>query len=338
MPHSKLYSGTTRALQAARMIARFSKTLYIIFLRGNVWPFFVTVVLNFLGRVFNLAAFVISIQSIYIAFQSSASHGAAFKGKEYFDFLGLSDAWLPWLLAALVVGIFMMPGILKIFETRIIARIARRNHEFCLEQEVFLKTDLFVTTRAPALLLFLCRFFSGASFIIIALAIVALFRVDLFVIVLIISIAIAILVVFSNSRQIIRDAEQIPQQSAYITAARRAFDTERSAEIEEITISASTARETHFNTTLGNWSRVNRTAIYQVGLMGVATAAIVLFVFRLDDLDESKLFMLLYLVIAIRYAISTARETGLMASKVLDLRTENATLQELLAARQKAHE
>lgn len=336
MVHSKVSSLVTRAQQGARMISRFSKTLYTAFVRERLFSFIITVLLSVLGRVFNLLAFIISIQAIYIAFQSSASDGAKFKGKHYFDMLGLSDAWVPWLLALLVVGIFMMPAFLKIFETRIIANITKENHTLCLEQEVHLKTDLFVTTRVPGLLANLCRFFSGALFVLISLVIVALFRIDMFILVLVVSIALAVIVVFSNWRQITRTAEVGPRQAAYITTARRTYNPEVTAEIEEITVSASSAREAHFNTILGNWATVNRTALYQVGLTGFATAAIVLFVFRLDDLDQSKLFMLLYLVIAIRYAITTARETGVMASKILDLRTESATLSEILNARLKA--
>lgn len=332
MAHSKVHALT----QGASMLARFSLTLYTAFLQKSLFRFFITVILSVLGRVFNLLAFIISIQAIYIAFQSSASDGATFKGKQYFDMLGLSDVWVPWLLALLVVGVFMMPALLKFFETRIIAKVTKECHRLCLEQEVHLKTDLFVTTRVPGLLVNLSKFFSGALFIIISLFIIALFRIDMFILVLVVSIAVAVIVVFSSWRQITRASEVSPKQTAYITAARRAYNSKVTAEIEEITISASTAREAHFNTILRNWANVNRTAFYQVGLTGFATAAIVLFVFRLDDLDQSKLFMLLYLVIAIRYAITTARETGMMASKILELRTESATLSEIIDARFKA--
>lgn len=333
VPHSKLSASKTRALQAVRMVGRFSKTLYTAFLKESIIRFMAVVFLSFLGRVFNLAAFVISIQSIYIAFQSSASQGADFKGKHYFDMLGLSDAWLPWLLAAIVVFIFMMPGVLKVFETRLIAGITKENHRFCLEHEVHFKTDLLVTTLVPTLLTSMCRFFSGAWFIVIALGVVGLFRIDLFLIVLLISILIVLIVIFSNWRQVIQKAEQLPKQTSYFVDVRKAYNPARSMPVDEITISPSVSREAHFNATLGNWARVNRTALYQVGLMGFATATIVLFVFRIEDLDESKLVLLLYLVIAIRYAMATARETGLMASKIFEMRTEHEAITELVKAR-----
>ena len=101
MAHSKVHALT----QGASMLARFSLTLYTAFLQKSLFRFFITVILSVLGRVFNLLAFIISIQAIYIAFQSSASDGATFKGKQYFDMLGLSDVWVPWLLALLVVGV-----------------------------------------------------------------------------------------------------------------------------------------------------------------------------------------------------------------------------------------
>jgi hypothetical protein len=334
MLYSKLESRLTRLFKAAHMIQRFSATIYTAFLKEQVFNFVLIVILNFFSRMFNLAAFVISIQSIYIAFQSSASHGGDFKGKQYFDVLGLSEAWLPWLLAALVVMIFMMPGILKVFETRIIAIIAKENHWFCLENKVHYKTDLFVTQRVPHMLTCLCRFFSGVTFILIALIIVALFRIDLFLIVLTVSILIVLIVIFSNWRQIIRIREQSPKQSAYLTQIRSTFDPDQSPPIEEITIKPSVEREAHFNLTLGNWARINRMAIYQVGLMGFATATVVLFVFNIEGLDETMLFMLLYLVIAIRYAMTTAREAGLMASKIFDLRTETSAISEMVQARQ----
>lgn len=333
MLYSKIHLGVTRLLSAARMIARFSKTLYTVFLQARIFSFAFSVVLNFLGRVFNLAAFVISIQAIYIAFQSSASHGDDFKGKRYFEMLGLSDAWLPWLLAFLVMSVFLMPSLLKILETRLIGNITKENHNFCLEQKVSLKTDLFVTVRSAPLLTTLCRFFSGALFILISLVIVALFRFDLFLLVLLISLMIAFIVISSNWRQIMRTAEQSPKQLEYITAARQDFNPEADLPLEDVPTFATQTREIHFSTILGNWTRMSRAALYQVGLMGFATATIVLFVFSLEDLDQSMLVLLLYLVIAIRYAMNTARETGLMASRILDFRTEHVALGELQKAR-----
>lgn len=320
-------------VQASRMIWRFSKSLYSAFIKGHSVTFAVTVFLNFLGRVFNLAAFVVSIQSIYIAFQSSASSGASFRGKHYFDMLGLDDSSLPIILALLVMIVFMMPSFLKILETRLIARITKDVHRRCLDQKVSVSIDFFVTSRGPILLTNMCRFFSGTLFIVIALVIVALFRIDLFSVVLAISFSIVAIVVISNWHQISHTADLVPKQLSYIREARHAYDPKRAMPITEVPTHKSTAREAHFNTSLRNWARVSRAALYQVALMGVATATVILFVFRMDDLDESKLFMLLYLIIAIRYAMNTGRETGTMASKILDLRSENTTIAELAQVR-----
>lgn len=324
--HSTLTEPLTLGLRLLRLI-------YVVFLSVHPLRFACATVLNFLGRAFSLGAFVISIQAVYIAFQSSISHGGAYKGKAYVDMIGLPETWLPWVLAACVAITFAMPALLKRFETRLIAQIAKENHRFAETHKVMLLTDLFVTQRGPQIMTYLSKFCSGILFILAALAVVAIFRFDLFVLVLLFSLIVGGGVIAISLRNILKLNAQIPLRAAYVTEAQFAHDPKRKQKLHLVHAISATSREQHFRQVLNNWATANRAVFNQAIFSGLAIAAVVLFVFRLDNLDNFQLFLLLYLVIAIRYAINTARETGLMASKVLEVRVEMAALTELYNAR-----
>lgn len=309
------------------------RLLYIALLSAHPKKFALAAWFNFMGRLFSLGAFVASIQAIYVAFQSSISHGGTYRGKSYIDMLGVSEAWLPWALAGAVVVIFALPALFKWIETLLIGQIARENHAFAQMHTVTLLTDLFVTQRGPLLMTYMSKFFSGVLFIIVSLCIVAVFRFDLFLLVLGFSLVVGLGVITISLRNVINLKKQIPLRADYITDAQFAYDPTRKQQLHLIRAVASPARRLYFEHALSNWAVATRATFNQAIFTGFAIAAVIVFVFSLEDMDGFQLFLLLYLVIAIRYALNTARETGMMASKVLEARTEMTPLRELYAAR-----
>lgn len=307
--------------------------LYVTLLSAHPVRFVCAIILNFLGRLFSLAAFVVSIQAIYIAFQSSISHGGNYKGKTYVDMIGLSETWLPWALAGFVALMFAMPAFLKRIETRLIAQIAKENHHFAQTNKVMLLSDLFITQRGPVLMTYMCKLFSGLLFIIVSLCVVATFRFDLFLLVLVFSAIVGGGVIAMSLRNIVNLSTQPPLRAAYVTDAQFEHDPTKKQQLHLVRSIASSSREQHFRKVLNNWAVANRAVFNQAIFTGFAIAAVVLFVFNLDDLDGFQLFLLLYLVIAIRYALNTAREVGVMATKVLEVRLERHILSELFNAR-----
>ena len=327
---AKLYARTRDSLKAGMHLVC---VLYVALLSVHPLRFALAAFLNFLGRLLSLAAFVFSIQAIYIAFQSSISHGGTYRGKSYVDTFGLPETWLPWALSGLVAAIFAMPALLKRFETVLIARIVYENHTFAETHRVMLLTDLFVTQRGPLLITYLCKFFSGGLFILVSLCIVAIFRFDLFLLVLGFSLVVGFGVITISLPNIINLKELLPLRASYVTDAQFAHDPKCKQQLHLVRSIAVPAREQHFERVLRSWAVATRAVFNQAIFTGLAIAAVVLFVFSLDDMDGFQLFLLLYLVIAIRYALNTARETGMMASKVLEARTEMEPLRELYKAR-----
>lgn len=307
--------------------------LYVALVSKHPVRFACAILLNFLGRLFSLASFVVGIQSIYIAFQSSISHGGSYKGKAYIDMLGLSETSLPWALAGLVALMFAMPALLKRVETRLISQIAKENHRFAQTHKVMLLSDLFITQRGPTLMIFICKLFSGMLFILAALYVVATFRFDLFLLVLVFSATVGCGVVAIGLRNIINVSLQPQLRAEYVASAKLEHGAETDHRLYMVRSVASPWREKHFQSVLKNWTVNNRAAFNQVIFTGLAIAGMVLFIFSLDDMDGFDLFLLLYLVIAIRFALNTAREVGVMATKVLEVRLEKDILNELFSAR-----
>lgn len=294
-----------------------------------IWAVF----LNFMCRIFSLGAFVASLQAIYIAFQFAISGGEDFRTKQIFDQLGLPLSWLPVVLSVIVLIVFAMPAALKIIETRQIAKITRENYHFVGEAGLSLEIDFFAITQIPAFLMSMVKFFSGTLFIICALFVVIMFRFDLFVLVFASSIAVSVGVVLGSWRNINNKDALKPLRNLYIIEAQQKHDPKTKCSLSDVAIVPSSARNAYYSRALLNWSQLNRSSFNQGILTGVAMSAIVFFVFHLKHLDSSFLLVLLYLVIAIRFAINTARETGAMLAKILEARIENASINQILRAR-----
>lgn len=322
-----------RILELVSHALHLFRLLYVIFLRVKLKHFVVICLLDVAGRVFGLLAFVTSIQAIYIAFQSAISNGENYVIKPQVAAIGLPDIFLPWLMACVVVIVFAMPALLKRFETRLIAQIIKENHRFAEDKKIPLLLDLFITQRGAQIVALLGKLGSGVLFILIAFIVIAILRFDLFVLVLLFSIVVGVGVVVFGLRNINRVSAQLPLRTAYIADAQHAYDPDRKQKMALLRTIPAPSRERHFQRVIKNWANSSRAGANQAIFSGVAIAAVVLYVFSLDSLEGFQLFLLLYLVISIRFALNTAREVGLSTSKVLDLRMQMAVLTQLYNAR-----
>lgn len=325
-----------RLLYTVKTASTLSRSLYEAIIAPRRVQFFWAVILNFLCRVFNLAAFVASIQAIYIAFQFAISNGNEFRAKQIVDQFGLSMSWLPVVLSGVVLTIFAAPAVLKIIETRQISKIVRENYDFIGKVKLNVDIDLFAITRIPNFITSMVKFFSGTLFIIAALLVIVLFRFDLFLVVLASSIAVAIGVVLGSWRNINNIDLLKPLRAVYIEEAQKSYDSSKKYPIEDILVVPSKSRNAYYSQVISNWAKVNRAVFNQGILTGLAMGSVVFFVFHLEGMSNSFLFVLLYLVIAIRFAINTARETGAMLAKILETRTENTRINAILEARRAA--
>lgn len=302
------------------------KLLYAILVAPNRLRFAWAVVLNFGCRALHLAAFITSIQAIILAFQYASSNGAEFKAKSIMGWLHVPLEYLPIVAPILVAMIFGLPALLKKLEMAQLDHIVREVHEAIGETTMVLRTDLFVVLRVPSYLVFAAKFCSGLLFVIIALGVVAVFRFDLFLLILVMSIIIAVAVTLSSLRQVNTHKALSPLRNAYVREAREyhrdAAGTKSLGTVDVVPLLGSESRTVLLEQTAQNWVRVNRAPFNQGIFTGVAIGAIVWFVFGLDDIDENQLVLLIFLVIAIRYAINTARETGTMITRLLEARTE----------------
>lgn len=325
-----------RLIYTAKAANKLSRALYEAIIAPRRVQFFWAIILNFLCRVFNLAAFVASIQAIYIAFQFAISNGDEFRAKQIFDQFGMPMSWLPFVLSGVVLTIFAAPALLKSIETRQISKIVRENYHFIGKAQLSVDIDLFAITRIPNLITSMVKFFSGALFIIAALLVVVFFRVDLFLMVLASSVAVAIGVVLGSWRNINNVDLLKPLRTVYIEEAQQSYNASKKHPIEDITTLPSKSRNAYYSQVISNWAKVNRAVFNQGILTGLAMGSVVFFVFHLEGMSNAFLFVLLYLVIAIRFAINTARETGAMLAKILETRTENMRINCILEAR-RAH-
>jgi len=168
--------------------------------------------------------------------------------------LGVPEGWLPWVLAGTVVFIFALPAVFKWIETRLIGQIARENHAFAQAHSVTLLTDLFITQRAPLLMTYMSKFFSGVLFIIVSLCIVAVFRFDLFLLVLGFSVVVGLGVITISLRNVINLKKQLPLRADYVTDAQFAYDPKRKEQLHLLRAVASPARRHYFEHELNNWA------------------------------------------------------------------------------------
>ncbi len=320
-------------------------TIFSIIYESLVAPaghrFFYVVILNFLCRVMHLAAFVGSIKALQVAFQYVSSDGQKFTARSVVVQLGIPIEWVPVLLSLVVVGIFALPAFLKRWETNFMAVIARESHQRLGDHMMPLGADLFATSRVPVFLNYVAQLMSGVLFLVIALIIIALIRFDLFALILFCSIAIAIGVVLTTSRHVNALYELRPLRSGYVREAQIAYQEEHNEPnrrpVEEIPLLKGDSRRAFFDLSITNWMTAHR-RIFNNGIFtGFAIGSVVWFVFGLENVDGSQLFMLLYLIIAIRYAINTARETGSMVTKLLEARTEMANFRLLVEAARAAN-
>jgi hypothetical protein len=288
--------------------------------------FMLTVLLNFGCRVMQLAAFVATIQALYIAFQYVSSGGEAFRYRELLLGMGFPLHWTPLVLTFITIFIFIVPAILKIWETRIIARMLRSLHERIAHVDVSLGVDLFATARLPAFFGYAIKLLSGCLFIVIALIVIAFFRVDLFLLILVASVFIVLSVILTSSKQINMKQATVKARTSYVEEARdfckqQTGETSRRT-VDETPVHNSALRRAYFSGVINTWSDTNRSGFNHGILSGLAIGAIVWFVFHLEDISSSQMMFLIFLVIAIRYAINTARETGSMMSKLLEARAD----------------
>ncbi len=307
--------------------------LYVGFLRPHRLKFVVAAGLNVMGRVFSLFAFIASIQAVYVAFKSTISHDAAYPGKSYVDWIGISHAILPWVLAVVVLALFLLPAILKRGELVLVRKIVQEAHEFVGKVGVSYATDLFVIRRMPALMVALVRVLSALIFIFAALLVVAILRFELFLLVLAASLVIGAAVIALSLRNIIIVKEQAPLAAEY---SRRVIEAHQSGPDAATRVPANVQgpqRDAYFQNVLSYWSRNNMAGQKQLSLNGVGLALIIVVVFQMQDLDSLKLFLLAYLVIAIRFSLNTAREVGVVAAKILEARTEIPPLTEIFDKR-----
>jgi hypothetical protein len=292
--------------------------------------------LNFCCRLLSLLAFISSIQALQIAFQFVVSEGEEFRGKEIFAYTGLPGDAVPYVVAAILCFIFALPSQVKKWETKLLSSIIRSIHKVLEGKGVLLPTDLFVITHIPSFLNHAVQFLSGMLFLVIALFIIMIFRFDLFILILGASFIIMGSIVLTGGRRINSEQAIVPLRSSYIEEARNAYREEmgekkrRSA--TEVPILSSASRGLYFNAALTHWVKRNRASFNSSIIVGIAMGLVVLFVFRLDDLDTGQLVFLLFLIIAIRYAINTARDTGSTLTKLLETRAETAKLRHVIAA------
>lgn len=304
------------------------KLLYAILIAPNKLRFSWAVMLNFGCRGLHLAAFIASIQAIVLAFQYASSNGTEFRAKSFLGWLHVPLEYLPIAIPILVALIFGLPALLKKFEMAQLNHIVHDIHRLVGESELVLRTDIFTALRIPAYLVYATKFCSGLMFVIVALCVVAVFRVDLFFLIFLIAIIIAAAVTLSSLRQINAVKALSPMRSTYVLRARehhRDATGEKSlGTVDEVPLLTGESRDVLFEQSTQNWVRSNRTTFNQGIFSGIAIGAIVWFVFGLEDIDEGQLVLLIFLVIAIRYAINTARETGTMMTRMLEARTEFA--------------
>lgn len=322
------------SVNAAREIF---KLLYHVLVAPNRGRFSWAVLLNFGCRGLHLAAFILSIQAIVLAFQFASSSGEEFRAKAVLGWLRVPLDYLPFALPVLVAVVFSAPAFVKKLEMAQLDFILRDIHKAIGQTTLVLRLDLFAVQRIPAYLIYATKLFSGLFFVVISLCIVAVFRLDLFILIFAVSIIIAIAVTLSSLRQINRLKALSPMRSDYVTEARETHR-ENTGErklgtVDEVPLLAGELRSTLIGHTAQNWVRVNRAPFNQGIFSGIAIGAIVWFVFGLEDIDENQLVLLIFLVIAIRYAINTARETGSMVTKLLEARTELADIRIIASLR-----
>jgi hypothetical protein len=312
--------------------------LYAILVAPNRLRFAWAVMLNFGCRGLHLAAFLVSIQAIVLAFQFADSDGMEFRAKNLLGWLHLSSDVLPVVVPILVVLVFGAPALLKKVEMAQLDRIVHDILEMIGNSSVFLRTDLFVVQRIPAYLIYATKFCSGLLFVVISLCVVAVFRIDLLVLILFASIIIAIAVTLSSLRQINTLKALSPMRNAYVRAAREAHRDAMGARslgtVDEVPLRVGAARRAWLERSASNWVQVNRAPFNQGIFSGIAIGAIVWFVFGLENIDSGQLVLLIFLVIAIRFAINTARETGTMVTKLLEARMELAEIRLVADLRQ----
>lgn len=302
------------------------RLLYVILVGPNKLRFCWAVLLNFGCRGLHLAAFIASIQAIVLAFQYASSGGTEFRAKNMLGWLHVPLEYLPVAVPVLVALVFALPALLKKLEMAQLNRIVYDIHGALGENPCVLRTDMFLALRVPAYLVYTAKFCSGLMFVVVALAVVAVFRIDLFFLILLIAIIIAVAVTLSSLRQINAVKALSPMRTAYSLEARGhhrdATGLSAMASADEAPLLPGATRDTLFRQATQNWMRSNRATFNQGIFSGIAIGAIVWFVFGLEDIDEGQLVLLIFLVIAIRYAINTARETGTMMTRMLDARTE----------------
>lgn len=295
------------------------RNIYIAFIQPNKWTFLFSVLLNFNFRALNLLAFIYSIQALLIAFDFVVAGEEGFRGKAILEYLDLAPSLLPVLLSLSVLLVFSLPALSKMVEMKLLSKIAYESSSFVSRKGLDVSTDVYVIQKLLALLFNIARFFSGALFILVALVVVAFFKVTLFLFIFIASVAISSIVVLTGLKNIIETAKVGPFKVEYIKTVREGHAKKT---LDEIPTTESENRGLYIDLVSKNWIKNNSMVVNQGILMGAAISVIVFYVFSLEEIGEDQMFLLIYMAIAIRYSINTARETGSMLTKIFEARLD----------------
>ena len=335
----KNFSAAGKKLKHSILALGVGANILLILLRGLVkpypWRFSIAVLLGFGSRMMQIIGFVVSIQALRMAFQFVTTDGQQYQYSGLIKSTGLPTEWMPVMVAMVVVIVFTIPAIFKAWEAACVGGIIRDLQSKVISHQESLNTDIFVAARVPVLYGYAIRFLSGVLFIVASFIIISFFSLQLLLVISITSILVASLVIVSNSRNMSYAKEALSIRALYFEEARNTQKTQiGSRGLPSLTDTpALTSKHRHDFLTKAflNWEKTYRAVFNQGIFLGAAMAFVVWITFRLDSIDSSRLVLLIFLVIAIRYAINTARETGAMMTKLLDARSEFSDLKKLAA-------
>ena len=299
------------------------------------WRFSIAVLLGFGSRMMQIIGFVLSIQSLRMAFQFVTTDGQKYQYSKQIHAMGITAEWLPVFIAIIVVVVFAIPAVFKAWEAACVGGIIKDLQGKIISKQESLNTDVFIAVRVPVLYGYAIRFLSGVLFMLASFIIISLFSFQLLLIISITSAFIVWIVIASSSRNMGHSKDSLSVKALYLAEARGAqrekIGSRKLPALADTPALTSEHRHDFLFKTFMNWQRTYRAVFNQGIFLGVAMAFVVWFTFSLDSIDSSRLVLLIFLVIAIRYAINTARETGAMMTKLLDTRSEFAELNKLAA-------
>lgn len=310
--------------------------LHSIFKLGierNFFLFSLSVFFNFLGRFFHFVSFVVSIQAIVIAFQISRSQGVEYSYKALMDRLGIELYMLAIFLPLAVTFAFAVPTISKRTELLILEALNKSLAQPGHFREITLSEDLYISSRFSLHLYNLVNFLSSSIFLIFAFAAIAFLRTDLIALIVPIALLLAISSISMSLRKVNRSHHVSSLKSAFILASRnnhREFAQEKSFRpLERTSVFFGKERDNFIDASLYSWKRNLQSVSDGYVFLGLAMGVIVYYIMNIEDISDDRFLVILYVVVAIRFAVMTAQQVGIFFSRLMEARVDLDKLKSL---------